>query len=88
MHERSLILNLIQKVTAIATQQNAVKVIGITVRLGALSHMSAQHFREHFDVEAKGTVADGARLTASVSADVNDPHAQEILLESVEIEEL
>ena len=36
---------------------------GATVWLGALSQMSAEHFREHFDAEVRGTVAEGAALT-------------------------
>jgi hydrogenase nickel incorporation protein HypA/HybF len=87
MHEASLMKNLMAKIEEVAREQNASRVIGISVSLGALSHMSANHFREHFEVASRGTVAEGARMDIQVLTDLNDPHAQEILLESVEIAE-
>jgi hydrogenase nickel incorporation protein HypA/HybF len=87
MHEASLMNNLISKIESVAREQNATRVLGISVRLGALSHMSASHFREHFAVSSAGTVAEGAELKIEVLTDTNDPNAQEILLESVEIAE-
>jgi hydrogenase nickel incorporation protein HypA/HybF len=87
MHEASLIKDLMRKIEGVAREHNASQVLGICVRLGALSHLSADHFREHFEVASRGTVAEGARLNIEVLTDMNDPHAQEILLESVEIAE-
>jgi hydrogenase nickel incorporation protein HypA/HybF len=87
MHEASLMKDLMRKIEGVAREQNASQVLGICVRLGALSHLSADHFREHFEVASLGTVAEGARLNIEVLTDMNDPHAQEILLESVEIAE-
>jgi hydrogenase nickel incorporation protein HypA/HybF len=87
MHEASLMNNLISKIESVAREQNATRVLGISVRLGALSHMSASHFREHFAVSSAGTVAEGAELKIEVLTDTSDPHAQDILLESVEIAE-
>ena len=85
MHEASLMKDLMQKIESIAREQSAARVLGISVRLGALSHMSANHFREHFAVASQGTLAEGARLKIEVLTDMKDPHAQEILLESVDI---
>ncbi|MEK9629473.1 MAG: hydrogenase maturation nickel metallochaperone HypA, partial [Nitrospinota bacterium] len=65
----------------------AKKIIGIKVKLGALSHISADHFKEHFDISAKGSLAEHARLDVEVLEDINDPRAQEIILEHIEIEE-
>lgn len=87
MHEASLMKELMRKIEGIAREQNAARVLEISVRLGALSHMSASHFREHFAVASRGTVAEDARLRIEVLTDLNDPHAQEILLESVDIAE-
>lgn len=86
MHEMSLISNLLSKIETIAQQQNADKVVAVKVRLGALAHISADHFREHFEQGTQGTVAAGARLAIDMSEDIHDPHAQDILLESVEVE--
>jgi len=85
MHEASLMKDLMRKIDAVAREQNARRVLGVSVRLGALSHMSAAHFREHFDVASEGTLAAGAELKIEVLTDTTDPHAQEILLESVEV---
>ncbi len=86
MHEFSLIANLMNKLDAIAREQNGQRIVSVKVKLGALSHISAEHFREHFEQAAPGTAAEGALLVIDVSQDTGDPHAQDILLESVEVE--
>jgi hydrogenase nickel incorporation protein HypA/HybF len=83
----SLIHDLMRKIETIARDQNAVKVVRVKVRLGALAHISADHFREHFEEESKGTIADGARLAVELLTDENDPQAQDIMLDSVEVED-
>jgi hydrogenase nickel incorporation protein HypA/HybF len=86
MHELSLVSSLIRKITAIANEEGAAKVIGVTITLGALCHLSAPHLREHFTHAARGTVAEGAHLEITTLTDVHDPRAQEIVLESVEVQ--
>ena len=39
------------------------------VKLGALVHISGEHFREHFEQAALGTPAEGARLDIDVLTD-------------------
>jgi hydrogenase nickel incorporation protein HypA/HybF len=87
MHEFSLIADLMRKIEAVASEQGARKVRSVKVKLGALAHISSDHFREHFVHAARGTIAEGARLDVEVSSDENDPHAQEILLDSVTVED-
>ncbi len=87
MHEQSLIINLIKKVESIAHENGATKVNSIKIKLGALSHTSPEHFREHFEPLAIGTVADGADLDFIVSKDMDDPYAQDIVIDSIEVEE-
>ena len=87
MHEMSLIHDLMRKIKTIASDQNAARVVGVKVRIGALAHISADHFREHFEEEAKGTIAEGARLEVEMLTDENDPQAQDIILDSVEVED-
>jgi hydrogenase nickel incorporation protein HypA/HybF len=60
-------------------------VTSISVRLGALSHMSPEHFREHWEHAAVGTVAEGAEIAIEAASDPADPHAEEILLQSVTV---
>ncbi len=87
MHEASLMKHLMRKIESVAREQNATRVLGISVRLGARSHMSASHVRDHFAPASAGTVAESAELKIEVLTDTSDPHAQEILIESVEIAE-
>jgi hydrogenase nickel incorporation protein HypA/HybF len=86
MHEASLMKNLMQQVDAVAKAEEARKVVGVSVWLGALSHMTEEHFGEHFRQAAAGTMAEGARLAVTVSDDAGHANAQDVLLESVEVE--
>jgi hydrogenase nickel incorporation protein HypA/HybF len=87
MHEFSLINDLMRKIAAIAHEQSARRVVGVKVTLGALSHISPDHFREHFEAAATGTIAQDAMLDIETLTDEHDPHAQDILLDSVEVED-
>ncbi|HEX2797637.1 MAG TPA: hydrogenase maturation nickel metallochaperone HypA [Immundisolibacter sp.] len=85
MHEHSLIANLLHRIEAVARQENARRVVGVKVWLGALCHISASHFREHFEDGSRGSLAQGARLDIEVSDDPEHPQAQDILLRSIEV---
>ncbi len=87
MHEQSLMADLMKKIELLVQENGAKKVASLKVRLGALSHISPEHFREHFVQASKGTCAESANLDVVVQGDLDDPNAQEILLESVELEE-
>ena len=86
MHEASLMAGLMRHIREIAAADGATRVVGVSVRLGALSHMSAEHFIEHFEHAAAGSIAEGARLQIEVSEDTGAAWAQDIMLESVEVE--
>lgn len=85
MHEFSLMADLVKKINKISTEQNAEKVIKINIKLGALSHISADHFKEHFVHVSKGTNFENAELEIEEASDVNASDAQDILLESIEV---
>ena len=85
MHEFSLIKDLIHKITTIAREQHASKIISVTVKLGALSHISPDHFRDHFVLASRGTVAEVAQLNIEVQTDINDSQSQEVLIENIEV---
>ncbi|PIQ96830.1 MAG: hydrogenase nickel incorporation protein HypA [Nitrospinae bacterium CG11_big_fil_rev_8_21_14_0_20_56_8] len=87
MHEMSLMKDLMQKIDAVAQSNGARKVTQVRVQLGALCHMSAEHFKGHFVEAAQGTPAEGAALEIFLHPDEADPNAQDILLLSVDIEE-
>lgn len=86
MHEASLMTGLMRRIETIAAAEGATRVVRVAVRLGALSHMSPEHFLEHFAQASAGTLAEHARLDISVSEDTRDADAQDIVLESVEVE--
>lgn len=86
MHELSLLTDLMRKVEAVACEQGARRVVAVHVTLGALSHLSPDHFREHFARISQGTVAEDARLEVEILADPVDPRAQEVILNHLEIE--
>lgn len=85
MHEKSVMDDLMRKILELAEREEAKKVTKITVKLGALSHMSKEHFKEHFDIAALGSIAQDAAIEAEVSDDINDPHAQTVLLKSIDV---
>lgn len=86
MHEASLISDLIEKIEKAVKAEGGGRVSQVRVRLGALSHISPEHFQEHFQQGAKGTVAENAGLQIQVSSDLKDPQAQDIVLDSVDID--
>lgn len=86
MHEATLIADLIRKIENIADAREATKIVGVKVKIGALAHISPEHLREHFLHAAVGTCSEGAQLEIETLTDITDPHAQEIILESIEIE--
>ncbi len=86
MHEMSLLRDLLAKIEEIARAEDASAVTHVKVKLGALSHISAEHFREHWDEAIEGHVAETADLEVEELTDETDPLAQEIVLESLEVE--
>ena len=86
MHEASLMKGLMARIDSIAEAEKARRVVAVSVWCGALSHMTAEHFGEHFRQSAAGTIAEGARLDVTLSNDISHPNAQDVLLESIEVE--
>jgi hydrogenase nickel incorporation protein HypA/HybF len=87
MHETALVRDVVRRIADLAHATSAHRVTGAKVWLGALSHLSAEHFREHFAIEAQGSIAAGATLAIEVSDDLDHPDAQHIRLESVDFDE-
>ncbi|MFO0792911.1 MAG: hydrogenase/urease maturation nickel metallochaperone HypA [Candidatus Brocadiaceae bacterium] len=85
--DQPLVTHLIHEVSSLALEQGATRVSGLTVRLGSLSHISSEHFREHFNHASQGTIAEGAQLTINVLRDETEAMAQEVVLESIEVED-
>lgn len=86
MHEASLMADLIRKITTLAEDQQARNVTRVQLTLGALSHLSPDHLREHFVQATQGTVAEGAQLNIEAHTDITEPTAQDVRLDSIEVE--
>ena len=70
-----------------AAPSGASRVTRVDVRLGALSHFTPEHFREHFEDASRGTLAEGAAVHAELDSDVpRAPARRASSLESVEVE--
>lgn len=85
MHERALMDDLVRKVLAVAEAEGASSVARIRVRLGALSHFTPPHFREHWAEATRGTLAEGAEVEATMNEDLIGDEAQGVVLQSVEV---
>lgn len=86
MHEAHLMADLMRQINDMAKAERAKRITGVSVWLGALSHMSREHFAEHFQWASRGTLAEGARVEVVVSDDLRDAQAQGIILRAVEVE--
>ena len=84
MHELTLLNDLLKKVRDVANGQ---PVNSVSIWLGAMSHISAEHFKEHFDWATKDTDLEGMPLDIETSDDAFHPQAQDILLKSVNIQQ-
>ena len=83
MHEKAVMERLIG---AIENAADGRTVNRVRVRLGALSHFTPGHFREHFADASRGTIAEGADVEAELSEDPTEPDAQGVRLESIDVE--
>ncbi len=86
MHEHGLINDLMRRIARAAQAEDAERIVAVSVWLGALSDMSPEHFREHFDHASTGTIAEGARLDIAASDDIHDSAAADVLLKGIEVE--
>lgn len=86
MHEFSLLADLLNKIDALAQQEHATRVLKVSVKIGALAHISGSHFREHFEHAVAGTLKESCELEIEEDTDESAPEAQSIVLKSIEIE--
>ena len=87
MHETALVRDVVRQIVEFGQAAGAVRVTRAKIWLGAFSHLSADHFREHFAIAARDTAAEHAALEIEVSGDPHHPQAQHVLLESIDLDE-
>lgn len=83
MHEHALMRDLMRE---IERASGGSRVTRVRVRLGALSHFSDEHFREHFVDASRGTCAEGAEVVSTLDPDTTSPAAQGVVLESIDVD--
>ena len=86
MHETALVRDVVHRIEELARSTDARRVLAARLWLGALSHLTPEHFREHFAAEAQGTLAADAMLEIEVSDDPADPQALHVRLVSVDLD--
>ncbi len=87
MSNEKTIKGLVGQLESIAIKENANKITSISVKLGALSRCTPEFFEQKFVQDSEGTIAEGARLIINEMSDTKAPDAQEIIFESIDIEE-
>lgn len=87
MHEMSLLKDLLAKITSIAKERGVEQIISVKIKIGALAHISGEHFREHWQHAIPGHAAENAVLEIIEEHDENAPDAQEIVLVSIKVPE-
>jgi hydrogenase nickel incorporation protein HypA/HybF len=85
MHEQALMVDLMRAIESRAEAEGAERVTCIRVRLGALSHFTPSHFREHFEDASRGTLAEGAAVEVQLRTDPTEADAQGVVLESIDV---
>jgi hydrogenase nickel incorporation protein HypA/HybF len=88
MHEHTVVNDLVHKIGTIAGGYGVRRVVALKIRVGALSHIPAEHLRDHLEFALRGTPSEGAAIEIELVDDMTGPLAREIVLESVEVEEL
>lgn len=82
MHERALMADVMRKIEQVAAGEGATRVVRVRVRLGALSHFTPDHFREHFVDASRGTLAAGA----TVDARLDEARTTDVVIEEIEVD--
>jgi hydrogenase nickel incorporation protein HypA/HybF len=78
--------DLMEKIESEAKAAGATRVTRVRVRLGALSHFTDSHFREHFEDAARGGLAEGAEVETELRANPTEPEAQGVVLDEMDVE--
>lgn len=87
MHEAALFADLRRELDTIARRERATRLQGVTLWVGALSHLTEAIVRERWPEVVRGSAAEGARLTVETSLDIHDPRARGVVLRSVAVAE-
>lgn len=85
MHESSMMTNLMRQIESAARDQDATRIVGVTLRLGAMTNISPAHLHEHFIMAARGTIAEDASLNIIEEDNPSSPFAAQVRLEGIDV---
>ena len=85
MHEAGLVRDLVRRADAVVTAEQAERASSVTVRVGALSHLSAERLRSYFGPASRNTTLEGADLVVEIDGDPAAPDAMDLVLVAVEV---
>lgn len=87
MHELTAIAHLVRQADTIARDRGCRRLLGVTVRVGAFSHLSASALDRLFPEASRGTALEGARLRVETGSDPMDEAADRLVLVSIDVED-
>ena len=92
MHEQRVVTDLIRRATEVAAEHHANHLSSVTIRVGALSHVEPGSIATGIRRRSRGTPLEEARIEVisgpGGAAALADEHAEDVILQSVEIEEV
>ena len=86
MHEEALLRDLRNKLAELSQGLEGERIRRVTLRLGALSHLTEPALRARWPETTEGTGAEGAELVIVPGSDLSDPSALGVVLASVGLE--
>ena len=86
MHEEAMLRDVIRKAEEVAQREGGQRVTRVRLWLGARSHLTGQDFRDRWADAVGGTVLARAEVEVEVSRDPNDPRAERVMLQSLDVE--
>jgi Zn finger protein HypA/HybF involved in hydrogenase expression len=85
MHEEALLADLRRKLVELGRQHHATRIAGVSVWMGALTHLTESQLRARWPGTVEGTAAEGSTLRVERSEDPSDARATAIVLQRIEL---
>jgi hydrogenase nickel incorporation protein HypA/HybF len=86
MHEEAMLRDVIRKAEEVARESGPGRVTRVRLWVGARSHLAGPELESRWAHAVNGTALSGARVEIEVSRDVAHPHAESIVLRSVDLD--
>lgn len=87
MHEAALMRDVMARIEQVVREAGGARARRVEVWLGALSHFTPEHFREHFCDAASGGPAEGATVVCVQSDDITHADAGGVRVLRLEVDD-